>query len=149
MAANVEWILDQNPGAKIVMWAHNGHVARQAFAMGAYLNKKFGKDHLPIGFATAKGEYQAIGPKGGLSKHPLKAPPADSFEAAFQRAGIPRFLLDLRSVEADAWLAGSRPFRMIGAVAMDQQFQSVKLPKQFDAVIYIEETTAAKPIKEF
>jgi erythromycin esterase-like protein len=52
-------------------------------------------------------------------------------------------------VEADAWLAGSRPFRMIGAVAMDQQFQSVKLPKQFDAVIYIEETTAAKPIKEF
>jgi hypothetical protein len=28
MAANVKWILDHNPNAKIVLWAHNGHVAR-------------------------------------------------------------------------------------------------------------------------
>jgi hypothetical protein len=28
MALNVKWILDQNPNAKIVLWAHNGHVAR-------------------------------------------------------------------------------------------------------------------------
>jgi len=27
MAENVKWILDQSPGAKIVLWAHNGHVA--------------------------------------------------------------------------------------------------------------------------
>ena len=27
MAENVKWILEQNPKAKIVLWAHNGHVA--------------------------------------------------------------------------------------------------------------------------
>jgi hypothetical protein len=26
MADNVKWILDRSPGAKIVLWAHNGHV---------------------------------------------------------------------------------------------------------------------------
>ena len=29
MADNVEWILQQNPDAKIVLWAHNGHVNKR------------------------------------------------------------------------------------------------------------------------
>ena len=41
MAENVEWIADHNPKAKIVLWAHNGHVGRAAFPgfdpMGRYL----------------------------------------------------------------------------------------------------------------
>lgn len=150
MAANVEWILRQNPDAKIVLWAHNGHVAKQAFWMGRYLDKKFEKKHLAVAFATAKGEYQAIGKKG-LANHKLEAPPPDSYEAAFQRTGSPRFILDLRQVsdgvEAAGWLANPRPFRMIGAMAMDRQFSNVELPKLFDAVIYLEETTAAVPIR--
>src|SRR4029077_19419670 len=68
MADNVEWILQQNPGAKIVLWAHNGHVKKQPLAMGHYLDKKFGAAHLAVAFATAKGEYQAIG-KQGLGNH--------------------------------------------------------------------------------
>jgi erythromycin esterase-like protein len=28
MADNVEWITDHNPNAKIVIWAHNGHVGK-------------------------------------------------------------------------------------------------------------------------
>ena len=28
MAENVKWILDENPGAKIALWAHNGHVSK-------------------------------------------------------------------------------------------------------------------------
>ncbi|MBV9211551.1 MAG: erythromycin esterase family protein, partial [Acidobacteria bacterium] len=30
MADNVKWILDQNPNAKIVLWAHNGHVSAES-----------------------------------------------------------------------------------------------------------------------
>ncbi len=26
MTANVKWILDRSPDAKIILWAHNGHV---------------------------------------------------------------------------------------------------------------------------
>src|SRR5262249_28819066 len=35
MARNLEWIVNQSPTAKIVVWAHNGHVARQPGAMGS------------------------------------------------------------------------------------------------------------------
>jgi erythromycin esterase len=45
MADNVKWILDQNPGAKIVLWAHNGHVAAGGFSyatMGSALRKMYG-----------------------------------------------------------------------------------------------------------
>src|SRR5262249_6994699 len=31
MADNIKWILDHNPTAKIVLWAHNGHVADAGF----------------------------------------------------------------------------------------------------------------------
>ncbi|MBI3864292.1 MAG: erythromycin esterase family protein [Planctomycetia bacterium] len=149
MADNVAWILDQHPGAKIVLWAHNGHVNRQPFAMGKHLDQKFGKQHVVIGFATLAGKYRAIG-KGRLGDHDLQKPPADSYEAAFQNAGHPRFFLDLRAVKRDSddsgWLAKPHPFRSIGALAMDQQFYPVELPALFDAVIHLEETTAAQPL---
>ncbi|HUD72672.1 MAG TPA: erythromycin esterase family protein, partial [Dongiaceae bacterium] len=31
MAENVAWILDHNPGRKVVLWAHDGHVARKGY----------------------------------------------------------------------------------------------------------------------
>ena len=36
MADNVKWILDQNPNAKIVLWAHNGHVATRSSRIGRW-----------------------------------------------------------------------------------------------------------------
>jgi erythromycin esterase-like protein len=150
MAFNVEWILERNPGAKIVLWAHNAHVARLPYMMGRYLDRKFGKSHLPIGFATTRGEYQAVGRKV-LGRHPLQEPPADSYEAAFRKTGVPRFILDLRAVDPESpgpgWLARTRPFRSIGSMAMDDQFSDHNLHSIFDAVIYLEETTAARPLR--
>jgi erythromycin esterase-like protein len=149
MAENIAWILEQNPNAKIVLWAHNGHVAKQVFAMGKHLDHRFGKRHLAIGFATSRGEYQAIG-KQGLGNHKLQPAPDDSYEAAFERTGLPRFFLDLRQTAGAsdaAWLAGPHSFRSIGALAMDQQFGPAALPSLFDAVIYIEESSAARPLR--
>jgi erythromycin esterase-like protein len=149
MADNVEWILQQNPDARIVLWAHNGHVNKSPFAMGKYLDRKYGEKHLAIGFATCRGEYQAIGNRG-LSNHTLQAPADDSYEAAFQRTGVPRFFLDLRgtsSVPDAAWLTEPHPFRSIGALAMEQQFNPQALPTLFDGIVFLEETTAARPLK--
>jgi erythromycin esterase-like protein len=149
MADNVEWILRQSPAAKIVLWAHNGHVGKQPTAMGHYLDRKFGAKHLAIAFATTKGKYQAMG-RQGLGNYELQAPPAESYEAAFERTGLDRFFLDLRQVKGDVegarWLAEAHPFRSIGAVAMDQQFGPAQLPVLYDAVIYLAETSAAQPM---
>src|SRR5262249_1106720 len=44
MAENIGWILDHEaPGSKMVVWAHNGHVAKGpgSTSMGSYLFKSF------------------------------------------------------------------------------------------------------------
>jgi erythromycin esterase len=52
MAENVDWILAHRPaGTRIVLWAHNGHVARRPGAMGGFLAERHGKDMVVCGFA--------------------------------------------------------------------------------------------------
>lgn len=150
MAENVAWILEQDPKSKIVLWAHNGHVAKRQFAMGKYLDERFGVRHMAVAFATSKGNYQAIGPNG-LGEHPLGEPPPRSIESVFQQVGLSQFILDLRAVQIGSmdsgWLAKARPFRAIGAMAQDQQFFPVQLPREYDAVLYIDSTSRARPLR--
>ncbi|MHC4729698.1 MAG: erythromycin esterase family protein [Planctomycetota bacterium] len=142
MAANVAWIARQNPEAKLILWAHNGHVARGERRMGGYLHETFGARHLPVGFATREGKYWAVGQKGrGMGAFELQAPPAGSWEALLAQTGQPRLLLDLRKAP-DALRAG-RLFRAIGALEMTQQFFPHPVPDHFDILIYIEKTSAA------
>src|SRR5262249_53072164 len=69
MAANVAWILEQFPNAKVVLWAHNGHINRQPGTMGSLLADWYGKDYLPIEFAFHEGNYNAIRPNGSLGEN--------------------------------------------------------------------------------
>ena len=146
MAENVAWVLEQNPGARIVLWAHNGHVWRMPGAMGAHLATRFGEDYLPVGFATGEGRYVAVG-EGGLGDHPLAAPPPDSIESIFAAAAAPRLVLDLRPAvkgSADSgWLRESRPNRSIGALAMEDQFFPIVLADAFDVLVYVHATGPA------
>ena len=70
MAENVQWILEENPEAKIVLWAHNGHVSTGGFRgydpMGAFLRQKYGGQMVVCGFAFNQGSFQAIEQGKGL-----------------------------------------------------------------------------------
>ena len=60
MAANVKWILDNEPpGTKIMLWAHNLHVAAPPVgtseSMGANLRKMYGRDLVVCGFSFDHG----------------------------------------------------------------------------------------------
>lgn len=150
MAQNVRWILDQNPDAKIVLWAHNGHVATKEGWMGAHLEDWYGDDHLPVGFATSSGAYTAVG-EGGLGAHPLQEPPETSFERFFEESGEKVSVLDLRLASTEnsgsAWVLQPRPFRSIGALEAFQQFSTTHLRDQFEVVVYIRDTTAAVQLR--
>ncbi len=160
MADNVSWILEHNPGAKVVLWAHNGHVSQtlhhpwgQRF-MGSHLVEKFPGQIVAVGFATGSGSYTAVGADSGKlgSDHKLADPPRDSIEAALHESGVQQLLLDIRSAKADdpatAWLVEPRPMRSIGAVAMDQQFFTASTTEQFDVLAYIDQTTASRPLSK-
>jgi erythromycin esterase len=145
MAKNVEWILDQAPpGAKIVLWAHNGHVSRSPGAMGGHLAQRFGKQMVVLGFAFDQGRYNAVGGEVGLSDWEALPPAVNAVESYLNAAGIPRFVLDLRRVPAGApaaWLAQPRPFREIGALASRCSSVRTVVDDLFDGLIWIDQTS--------
>ena len=151
MAANVEWILDQNPEAKVVLWAHNAHVKESnqwQKVMGEYLSEKLGDDYFSIGFAFYKGGFQARPRSGEAPRvHFAEAAPAESIEGAFHALGLPFFALDLRGVRQDEralWLVKPQNARMIiGAVAFESQlsFSRKQLLYDYDALIFVDQMT--------
>ena len=150
MADNVRWILDQNPGAKIVLWAHNGHVATEGFSyetMGAALRRIYGSEMVVFGLAFNQGSFQAIRQGGGgLTNFAVPPAPPGSLDATLAAARVPLFALDLRT--APEWLRQPRGSRQIGAVypegAPYALIGDIVAPKAYDAVLFVEATTVAR-----
>ena len=166
MAANVCWLIEEAfPGQKIVLWAHNGHIGTDIGSseksMGKYLRYRYGDQMVVMGFATHHGGVRARRTEEGRIQpgQPVAAPLAPartvSVEALFQETGVPRFILDLRDLPKDravgAWLAKPRLHRSIGAVydpdRASNYYEHVRLPEMYDCIVFIAESTAAKPLK--
>ncbi len=149
MAANVAWILAHRPaGAPLVLWAHNGHVRRTHDAMGAHLAARFGTAYRAIGFALGDGAYTAWDGHGTAS-FTAEAPAPGSVEASLRAAGRPVLALDLRAAAASrdgAWLAEPHPFRMIGALPVEDAFTPTSVARDYDALVYVDHTTASVPL---
>lgn len=156
MAENVKWILDRSPGAKIVLWAHNGHVAAGGSPgyepMGAALRKMFGDQMVVFGFAFNQGSFQAIRQEKGLQDFTVPPAPAGSLDAALAATGIPLFALDLRQAPKSGpvatWLSEPHRTRSIGAVYSEDSpsryMADLVAPRSFDALLFVEKTTAAR-----
>ena len=98
MAANVKWILDQSPDAKIVLWAHNFHVMTGPGAgMGAAVRKMYADKLVTFGFAFNQGSFRAMSRNGLVQDFTVGSAPAGSLDAALAASGIPLFALDLRA----------------------------------------------------
>lgn len=148
MAENLEWILQHAPqGTKVVTWAHNGHVCKSGEyfkPMGQFLEERYKGDMIVFGFAFHQGTYTAVG-ENGISVYDTSPSEPGSVEWFFKSTGMPRFILDLRTVSegepGSQWLKQSWDFRSIGALAMDYGFSSRVVIKDYDAIIYIENST--------
>jgi erythromycin esterase-like protein len=163
MADNVKWILDSNPRAKMVLWAHNYHVSTTSLRasgygryMGAWLRETFGAQMVVFGFAFNQGSFQAVdASKAGITRREFTVPraPEGSLDATFAAAGIPLFALDLRlapkSGPVATWLDKSHETRIIGGAFSEtsQALEDMRAPEWFDAMLFVERTTAARRIQ--
>lgn len=87
--------------------------------------------------------------------HPftVAAAPEGAFDAALAATGIPIFALDLRALPKDgpvaAWFAQPHQTRDIGADFSDasaaKHWSSDSGPSAFDAILFVNTTTAARP----
>jgi erythromycin esterase-like protein len=156
MAENVKWIADHSPGAKIVLWAHNGHVQAGGAdypSMGAALRKVFGSQMVVFGFAFNRGSFQSMSQSGkGLKEFTVPAAQAGSLDSMLAAPGIPLFALDLRQVPQSGpvadWWKQPHMTRSIGAVYPEDSpyaFQvNMNAPDAFDVLLFVANTTAAR-----
>ena len=100
MAANLQWIMRQNPNSRIVLWAHDLHIGRSAmFPMGTFLKERFGDDYKTFGFVLYEGSYTAW--KNKLDVFALPAPEPGTLEYALGQLHEPIFMLDLERMRKE------------------------------------------------
>ncbi len=166
MAENIQWIMEQEgPDTKIVVWAHNGHVTAiwppggSGEPMGGLLRKRFRLDLVVFGFTFHQGSFQAleapIPSTRGLRTFTVGPTPAGSLDGVLAAAGLKMAAVDLRQVPKEGpvaeWFAVPRITRSLGAVYSeefsDEYMQSEPVTRMYDALIFVEKTTAARALE--
>ena len=156
--------LAKNSNSKIIVWAHNAHISNEIITdneigiMGRNLKKEFNSDYYTIGLTTLKGSYSYIDEKfinGDHSyKEELKTESFQPIDSLFweNRLSINNksFIIDMPNLKnelnTDEIIA---PTRLIGyAKESDEDIYYLQLIKNFDSLIFIEETNATKSIFE-
>ena len=154
----------REPGAKIVVWAHNSHLGdaratemggrRGELNVGQLMRERHGNDAVLVGFTTHTGSVSAASDWGGPCERKRVRPSReDSIEGLMHATGFERFLLPLRAggPHVDA-LREPRLERAIGVIYRpDTERQShyfhARVPDQFDALIHIDTTRAVEPLE--
>jgi erythromycin esterase-like protein len=167
MFETLNMILDaKGADSKAIVWAHNSHIGNAAFTdmgmhreelnIGQLAKEKFGDKARLIGFGTHSGTVAAADDWDEPMKVKRVNPSLpESHERKSHEAGIERFLLDLRDAEVDerlrAALMEPRLERFIGVIYRPEterwsHYSEAILPRQFDAWLWFDETTAVTPL---
>jgi erythromycin esterase-like protein len=148
--------------SKVVVWEHNSHIGdARATTMGdaGELNvgqlarERFGDESVLVGFSTYTGTVTAASDWDAPAERKRVRPGTpESWEALFHGVGLANFLLPMRGhahlIEA---LNQIRLERAIGVIyrpdteRLSHYFEA-RLPRQFDAVIHLDETRAVEPL---
>ncbi|HEY8592922.1 MAG TPA: erythromycin esterase family protein [Sphingomicrobium sp.] len=167
MFDTLKMILDaKGPEAKAIVWAHNSHIGDARFTdmgmqrgelnIGQLVKEEYGERARLIGFGTHSGTVAAADDWDEPMRIKQVRPSlADSYERASHEAGVPSFLLDLRTGELDgetrAALMQAKLERFIGVIYRPEterwsHYSEAVLPKQFDAWVWFDETRAVSPL---
>ncbi|MFL4979457.1 MAG: protein-L-isoaspartate(D-aspartate) O-methyltransferase [Xanthobacteraceae bacterium] len=164
MFETLEHLLEaRGPKSKAVVWAHNSHigdarytemgVVREELNIGQLCREHFGDEAALIGFATHSGTVAAASEWGGnMEIKRIRPSHRDSYERLCHDAGVSRFLLDFREHEAlRRRLLEPRLERFIGVIYRSEtelisHYSDVCLPQQFDAFVWLDETSAVTPL---
>jgi erythromycin esterase len=156
MAENVQWLADTAyPKAKIVLWAHNGHIrdGNDGFpSMGSYLRARYGTSYYRLGFEFDEGSIRAVLRGQGIKNQIVGPAPHDTLNDILHDGG-PRFFLNLDALPAGAlrtWLGGRTLVREMGSAydpANDAAFYlTTNIRTSFDGLIFIDKSHAAEAL---
>lgn len=168
MADAARRILAADPGRKLVLSAHNGHVSRDGLALVEGYGRVESIGHalaadaratpdedlsmVVIGCALARGGLRAYG-GAGLAEFTLAGTPEGSIERALEAAGLVQALVHVASAPLEgpvrAWLDTPRPMTGIGGAydpraPLSDSIRLTTLPAEYDALFFVRATTPAR-----
>lgn len=159
-SANMQWLLDQEgPQSKLLIYAHNGHVAGHRWLdsvlgcqpIGGELRRLFPGQVLIIGTAfgggTVRSSDRSFGGGGQIRSFDVPPAPEGTLGATLAASGLPMFLLDLRRAPRHGpvakWFGSPVPeYIMAGAVEDLRKPAGVvrfheALRDRYDAVLFV------------
>jgi len=156
MAENALAIKAVTNDKKMIIWAHNGHVAKTALynepAMGEYLQKTFKEKYYVIATDINKGNVRVrkfIAKNKPVSNwEPLYYSDVDSdkgYEYYFKQCKYKNFILDVHTAMADdqikLLLSEPKEMRMIGALSVPVN-KKLSIADNFDMIVYFDDTNS-------
>ncbi|UBU18103.1 erythromycin esterase family protein [Nonomuraea gerenzanensis] len=165
MAENAGRLL-ADPEAKVVLWAHNGHVKKSAthsgfVPMGAHLADEFGDAYYALGVLFGHGGFRAIRrlPFGRMTREParFRVPPADTPRHVAARLAAARpgdYVVDLRGGDRPepvaAWLSATGRMRSFGGLAGRRSarsaFSDTVPADEFDGLAFLPQVSPSTPL---
>jgi erythromycin esterase-like protein len=157
--------LDRTRGqsTRAVLWAHNSHLGdaretemgdRGEINVGQLCRQRWPGQTFNIGFTTHAGSVAAADNWGQDVQKKLVNPSLDgSYERLLHEVNLDRFILIFKDVPSLAKLLTPRRLeRAIGVIYRPRterlsHYFTASLPRQFDAVIHVDLTTALVPLE--
>lgn len=158
MAENIKWLHDNLPsGARMVVSAHNLHIADVKARMGKTLRASLGAAWLSVGLELGDGDFQALrmrddGARANIEAIRFAPPPEALANAALLRGGPGVFALDLRALpssgEVAAYFRSPQLVREAGyGVHPDAPLVTPQvLAERFDALLFVAHTTRSRQL---
>ncbi|WP_323375775.1 erythromycin esterase family protein [Streptomyces alkaliterrae] len=162
MAEAVDALVDGSPSRRVVVWAHNGHVASGLCAgvpaLGARLRERYGDAYYALALLLGEGSFRAR--RGADVRRPVRRnrigrPGAHTLEGLLARAVPVDHLVDLRAAgEADAEvreaLRQTYAHRTFGAAVPRFLYRLNAAPvvpaEEFDGLAYVARSTCSRPL---
>ena len=157
MANNVIWLKERAKDQKLILMAHNGHVAKSEIfnvpATGTYLDRKYGAKYFVMATDFNHGKayvnvYMARN-KPMLGFQPYYYPEVNSkkgYEFYFKQCRFRNFIIEidaaLKDPVLDRFLTQPLDMRMIGALSIPANTR-LSISKNFDLIIYFDKTSSA------
>lgn len=158
MAENTAWLLEYYPDEKVVLWAHNAHIANDPAygSIGFNLKNTLADEYTTVAFMFSQGKFTVVGFEEeklvGLGEQTIDTPPvATSLNGVFSNASHATFTVAVSDLQRhEVWndyFTQGTTYLSIGAGYNDQpsDYYFGFGPTRYDRIIYFDQTTASIP----
>jgi erythromycin esterase len=163
MADNLRYLIDhERPGTKLVIWAHNAHVATStpnpnvgpdSYNLGYLLRRQFGRGYYALATEFDHGSYRSriTTPPGDFKEGVLSSAPTGSIPWQLAQSAVGDFFVDLRAARSDdlvwRWLHSPRPAHNINWAYQDSSrvFARRNVGALYDGIVFLREITSTHP----